>query len=60
MTSSSTRDGCERTDQSCSQVIDRDPGSLIEPTDVSCGAATVKGVTFRAQEPIGRRLPPLS
>ncbi|MFI8261829.1 SGNH/GDSL hydrolase family protein [Streptomyces sp. NPDC085665] len=54
------RDGCERTDQSYPQVIDRDLGSLIELTNVSCGAATIQDVTFRAQEPIGRHLPPLS
>ncbi|MFD8231114.1 SGNH/GDSL hydrolase family protein [Streptomyces sp. NPDC059696] len=56
----SPRDGCERTDQSYPQVIDRDFGSLIELTNVSCGAATIQDVTFRAQEPIGRHLPPLS
>lgn len=33
---------------------------LIELTDVSCGAATIEEVTFRAQEPIGRHLPPVS
>ncbi|MFJ2583584.1 SGNH/GDSL hydrolase family protein [Streptomyces sp. NPDC087538] len=54
------RDGCERTDQSYPQVIDRDLGSLIDLTNVSCGAATIEDVTFRAQEPIGRHLPPLS
>ncbi|MFB7976654.1 SGNH/GDSL hydrolase family protein [Streptomyces vinaceus] len=54
------RDGCERTDQSYPQVIDRDLGSLIELTNVSCGAATIQDVTFRAQEPIGRHLPPFS
>ncbi|MPY56770.1 SGNH/GDSL hydrolase family protein [Streptomyces spongiae] len=54
------RDGCERTDQSYPQVIDRDLGSLIELTNVSCGAATIENVTFRAQEPIGRHLPPFS
>ncbi|MFE5541226.1 SGNH/GDSL hydrolase family protein [Streptomyces sp. NPDC056492] len=54
------RDGCERTDQSYPQVIDRDLGSLIELTNVSCGAATIQDVTFRAQEPIGRHLPPIS
>ncbi|QFR03210.1 SGNH/GDSL hydrolase family protein [Streptomyces phaeolivaceus] len=51
------RDGCERTDQSYPQVIDRDFGSLIELTNVSCGAATIQDVTFRAQEPIGRNVP---
>ncbi|MFJ1878234.1 SGNH/GDSL hydrolase family protein [Streptomyces chartreusis] len=54
------RDGCERTDQSYPQVIDRDLGSLFDLTNVSCGAATIENVTFRAQEPIGRHLPPLS
>ncbi|MFE1961468.1 SGNH/GDSL hydrolase family protein [Streptomyces sp. NPDC059479] len=54
------RDGCERTDQSYPQVIDRDLGSLFELTNVSCGAATIEDVTFRAQEPIGRHLPPFS
>ncbi|MEV6130939.1 SGNH/GDSL hydrolase family protein [Streptomyces violaceusniger] len=54
------RDGCERTDQSYPQVIDRDLGSLLELTNVSCGAATIEDVTFRAQQPIGRHLPPFS
>ncbi|MFG2881747.1 SGNH/GDSL hydrolase family protein [Streptomyces sp. NPDC048297] len=54
------RDGCERTDQSYPQVIDRDLGSLFDLTNVSCGAATIEDVTFRAQEPIGRHLPPFS
>ncbi|MEV8396534.1 SGNH/GDSL hydrolase family protein [Streptomyces niveus] len=54
------RDGCERTDRSYPQVIDRDLGSLIELTNVSCGAATIEDITFRAQSPIGRHLPPLS
>ncbi|MFE1885665.1 SGNH/GDSL hydrolase family protein [Streptomyces diastatochromogenes] len=54
------RDGCERTDQSYPQVIDRDLGGLIELTNVSCGAATIEDVTFRAQQPIGRHLPPIS
>ncbi|MFG2121645.1 SGNH/GDSL hydrolase family protein [Streptomyces sp. NPDC048710] len=54
------RDGCERTDQSYPQVIDRDLGGLIELTNVSCGAATIEDVTFRAQQPIGRHLPPFS
>lgn len=54
------RDGCERTDRSYPQVIDRDFGSLIDLTNVSCGAATIEDITFRAQEPIGRHLPPLS
>ncbi|MFF3707848.1 SGNH/GDSL hydrolase family protein [Streptomyces phaeochromogenes] len=54
------RDGCERTDRSYPQVIDRDLGSLIDLTNVSCGAATIEDVTFNAQEPIGRHLPPFS
>lgn len=54
------RDGCERTDRSYPQVIDRDLGSLIDLTNVSCGAATIKDITSNAQEPIGRHLPPLS
>ncbi|MFF3782500.1 SGNH/GDSL hydrolase family protein [Streptomyces sp. NPDC001933] len=54
------RDGCERTDRSYPQVIDRDLGGLIDLTDVSCGAATIEDVTFRAQQPIGRHLPPFS
>ncbi|MFG2952181.1 SGNH/GDSL hydrolase family protein [Streptomyces sp. NPDC048291] len=54
------RDGCERTDQSYPQVIDRDLGSLFDLTDVSCGAATIENVTDEAQEPVGRHLPPLS
>ncbi|GGJ89900.1 lipase [Streptomyces camponoticapitis] len=54
------RDGCERTDQSYPQVIDRDLGPLIELTNVSCGAATIDDITFNAQEPIGRHLPPFS
>ncbi|MEV0776901.1 SGNH/GDSL hydrolase family protein [Streptomyces sp. NPDC050428] len=54
------RDGCERTDQSYPQVIDRDLGSLIELTNVSCGAATIEDITFNAQNPIGRHLPPFS
>ncbi|MGW1539383.1 SGNH/GDSL hydrolase family protein [Streptomyces sp. NPDC002309] len=54
------RDGCERTDRSYPQVIDRDLGSLIELTNVSCGAATIEEITFRAQQPIGRHLPPVS
>ncbi|MCX5010385.1 SGNH/GDSL hydrolase family protein [Streptomyces sp. NBC_00555] len=54
------RDGCERTDLSYPQVIDRDLGSLIELTNVSCGAATIEDVTFNAQQPIGRHLPPFS
>lgn len=54
------RDGCERTDLSYPQVIDRDLGSLIELTNVSRGAATIEDITFRAQNPIGRHLPPFS
>ncbi|MFF0448166.1 SGNH/GDSL hydrolase family protein [Streptomyces sp. NPDC004609] len=54
------RDGCERTDQSYPQVIDRDFGSLIELTNVSCGAATIEDITSNPQEPIGRHLPPFS
>ncbi|WP_435243885.1 SGNH/GDSL hydrolase family protein [Streptomyces cucumeris] len=54
------RDGCERTDQSYPQVIDRDLGSLFELTNVSCGAATIENITDKAQEPIGRHLPPFS
>ncbi|MER8018107.1 SGNH/GDSL hydrolase family protein [Streptomyces griseoluteus] len=54
------RDGCERTDRSYPQVIDRDLGSLFDLTNVSCGAATIEDVTDSAQEPIGRHLPPLS
>ncbi|MFD3944934.1 SGNH/GDSL hydrolase family protein [Streptomyces sp. NPDC058579] len=54
------RDGCDRTDQSYPQVMDRDLGGLIDLTNVSCGAATIEDVTFRAQEPIGRHLPPFS
>ena len=54
------RDGCERTDRSYPQVIDRDLGSLVELTNVSCGAATIEDITFNAQNPIGRHLPPFS
>ncbi|MFD3522529.1 SGNH/GDSL hydrolase family protein [Streptomyces sp. NPDC058653] len=54
------RDGCERTDRSYPQVVDRDLGSLLDLTNVSCGAATIEDITFRAQEPIGRHLPPFS
>jgi hypothetical protein len=54
------RDGCERTDRSYPQVIDRDLGSLIDLTNVSCGAATIEDITFNAQNPIGRHLPPFS
>ncbi len=52
------RDGCERTDLSYPQVIDRDLGSLFDLTNISCGAATIKDVTETAQEPMGRHLPP--
>lgn len=54
------RDGCERTDRSYPQVIDRDLGSLFELTNVSCGAATIENVTDAPQDPIGRHLPPIS
>ncbi|GAA2691097.1 SGNH/GDSL hydrolase family protein [Streptomyces aculeolatus] len=54
------RDGCERTDRSYPQVIDRDLGGLFELTNVSCGAATVEDVTDTPQQPIGRHLPPVS
>ncbi|MDV5146765.1 SGNH/GDSL hydrolase family protein [Streptomyces sp. SBC-4] len=51
------RDGCERTDGSYPQLIDRDLGSLIELTNISCGAATIEDITFEAQNPIGRHVP---
>ncbi|MFJ6568208.1 SGNH/GDSL hydrolase family protein [Streptomyces sp. NPDC091292] len=54
------RDGCERTDQSYPQVVDRDLGSLFKLTNVSCGAATIENVTDTPQYPIGRHLPPIS
>ncbi|MET8750308.1 SGNH/GDSL hydrolase family protein [Streptomyces sp. NPDC004667] len=54
------RDGCERTDRSYPQVVDRDLGGLFELTNVSCGAATVENVTDTPQHPIGRHLPPIS
>ncbi|MFC8491983.1 SGNH/GDSL hydrolase family protein [Streptomyces sp. NPDC057235] len=54
------RDGCERTDRSYPQVIDRDLGGLFELTNISCGAATIENVTDEAQEPIGRHFPPFS
>ncbi|MFF3172665.1 SGNH/GDSL hydrolase family protein [Streptomyces sp. NPDC057900] len=54
------RDGCERTDRSYPQVVDRDLGSLFELTNVSCGAATIANVTDTPQNPIGRQLPPIS
>jgi hypothetical protein len=52
------RDGCERTGRSYPQVIDRDLYGLFDLTNASCGAATIENVTDRAQEPIGRHLPP--
>ncbi|MFG3590642.1 SGNH/GDSL hydrolase family protein [Streptomyces sp. NPDC047990] len=54
------RDGCERTDRSYPQVIDRDLGALFDLTNVSCGAATIENVTDTPQNPIGRHLPPIS
>ncbi|WP_198545928.1 SGNH/GDSL hydrolase family protein [Actinacidiphila yeochonensis] len=51
------RDGCERTDQSYPQVIERDLGSFFELTNVSCGAATIEDVTSHAQVPVGRSVP---
>ncbi|MGW6205726.1 SGNH/GDSL hydrolase family protein [Streptomyces sp. NPDC055089] len=54
------RDGCERTDRSYPQVIDRDLGGLFDLTNVSCGAATIENVTDTPQNPIGRHLPPFS
>ncbi|MGW4704693.1 SGNH/GDSL hydrolase family protein [Streptomyces sp. NPDC004285] len=51
------RDGCERTDRSYPQVIDRDLGSFFDLTNVSCGAATIEDVTSHAQVPIGRSAP---
>lgn len=54
------RDGCERTDRSYPQVMDRDLGALLDLTNVSCGAATIEDVTSRAQQPTGRHLPPFS
>ncbi|MGX1274921.1 SGNH/GDSL hydrolase family protein [Streptomyces phaeoluteigriseus] len=54
------RDGCERTDRSYPQVIDRDLYGLFDLTNVSCGAATIEDVTDEAQYPIGRHLPPIS
>lgn len=51
------RDGCERTDRSYPQIIDRDLGALFELTNVSCGAATIEDVTSRAQVPVGRSVP---
>ncbi|MGW4383253.1 SGNH/GDSL hydrolase family protein [Kitasatospora sp. NPDC004531] len=54
------RDGCDRTDRSYPQDIDRDLGSLFELTNVSCGAATIENVTDEPQHPIGRHLPGIS
>ncbi|MQY14810.1 Lipase 2 [Streptomyces sp. RB5] len=54
------RDGCDRTDRAYPQVIARDLGPLLDLTNVSCGGANIGDVTYRAQEPIGRHLPPLS
>jgi hypothetical protein len=54
------RDGCERTDRSYPQVIDRDLGGLFDLTNVSCGAATVENITDTPQYPIGRHMPPFS
>ncbi|MFJ4807876.1 SGNH/GDSL hydrolase family protein [Streptomyces longwoodensis] len=54
------RDGCERTDRSYPQVIDRDLGAFFELTNVSCGAATIDDITDTPQHPIGRHLPPIS
>ncbi|MEU8884264.1 SGNH/GDSL hydrolase family protein [Streptomyces hydrogenans] len=51
------RDGCERTDRSYPQIIDRDLGGLIDLTNVSCGAATIEDVTSHSQVPIGRSIP---
>jgi GDSL-like Lipase/Acylhydrolase family len=42
------------------QVIDRDLGTLIELTNISCGAAVIEDITFNSQNPIGRHLPPFS
>jgi hypothetical protein len=54
------RDGCERTDRSYPQVIDRDLGGLFELTNVSCGAATIANVADTPQDPIDRHMPPFS
>ncbi|MFD7170128.1 SGNH/GDSL hydrolase family protein [Streptomyces violascens] len=40
--------------------MERNIGGFVELTNVSCGAAPVEDVTFRAQQPIGRHLPPFS
>ncbi|MEV7372945.1 SGNH/GDSL hydrolase family protein [Streptomyces sp. NPDC090301] len=53
------RDGCDRTDRSYPQVVERDLGSLFELANVSCGAATIDDITDTPQDPIGRHLPPL-
>lgn len=53
------RDGCERTDRSYPQAIDRDFRGLFDLTNVSRGAATIEDVTDQAQYPIGRHLPPI-
>lgn len=54
------RDGCERTDRSYPQVIERDLYGLFELTNVSCGAATIESVADMPQYPIGQHLPPIS
>ncbi|MFH9958316.1 SGNH/GDSL hydrolase family protein [Streptomyces roseolus] len=54
------RDGCERTDRSYPQVVDRDLGGLFDLVNVSCGAATIDNVTDTPQEPVGRHLPPIA
>ncbi|MEV5313883.1 SGNH/GDSL hydrolase family protein [Streptomyces sp. NPDC052610] len=54
------RDGCERTDRSYPQVIERDLYGLFELTNVSCGAATIENVTDTPQHPIGRHLPSIA
>ncbi|MEU4805639.1 SGNH/GDSL hydrolase family protein [Actinosynnema sp. NPDC023587] len=54
------RDGCDRTDLAYPQVVDRELGSLVDLTNVSCGAATVEDVAATPQNPIGRHLPPFS
>ncbi|MFE1285850.1 SGNH/GDSL hydrolase family protein [Streptomyces sp. NPDC058751] len=54
------RNGCERTDRSYPQLIESRLGALFDLTNVSCAAATIEDVTEKAQEPVGRHLPPLS
>ncbi|MFI1701169.1 MULTISPECIES: SGNH/GDSL hydrolase family protein [Streptomyces] len=54
------RDGCERTDRSYPQVIERDLYGLFDLTNVSCGAATIENVSDMPQYPIGRHMPPFS